>query len=74
MGSGGGAFGEVIGSGWAGGALMDGVSALIKEAPGASLAPSTLQEHMANSAVCNLEEGLPQNVAPLSLDFQPPEL
>ena len=40
-----------------GGALMNGISALIKKAPKSYFSPSTLWGHNEKSAIYNLEEG-----------------
>lgn len=40
------------------GAVMNEISALIKETPQSSPAPSTKREHSKKSAICSSEEGL----------------
>ena len=51
-------FGRCLGH--KGGVLMNGVSALIKEIPQSSLAPSTMWGHSEKLLVCNWQEGLHQ--------------
>lgn len=57
--------------------LMNEINALLKEAWGNSLAPSTTWGHREKSVVCNREESSHRNsnmLVILILDFQPPEL
>ena len=68
-------FGRWLGD--EGRALMNGVSAIIKEAPESAVIPSTTWGHREKLVVCNPEQGSLQNLtilAPWSWACSPPEL